>query len=136
MVGDATEPQGRGGLLAFCHGGATTSTTRGLLYYSYAGSNAQNKSLSLATAAAPAIQKPSSSPSPLHSAASPLHSPAPPPNAGAAALPPPVLPHSLATALIALRLLPSLPLLEPRSNRRRRSAPSFSPHLLRCLYNE
>lgn len=72
---------------------------------------------------------------PLPPLPTPLHSLAPPPNAGAAALPPPVLPDSPATAFIALRLLPTLLLPEPRSNRRRRSAPSFSSHLvLRCVY--
>jgi hypothetical protein len=116
VVGNATEPQG------FLLSRGTTATTRGREATRTPEATRKNKSLSrLAPAAAPAIRNPSSAPSPLHSTLTPTPHAPPPPNAGASP-PPPVLPHSPATSPIALRLLPSILLPEPRSNRRRRSA--------------
>ena len=68
--------------------------------------------------AAAVIQNP-----PLFSPLPPHSTPSPPPNAGAAS--PPLLPHSPAAVSIAVRLISSLLLPKPRSNRRRRSVPSL-----------
>jgi hypothetical protein len=123
VVGNATEPQG------FLLSRGTTATTRGREATRTPEATRKNKSLSRLTSPRPS-RRPSDPkplfgpfPTPLHSTLTLTPTPhaPPPPNAGASP-PPPVLPHSPATSPIALRLLPSILLPEPRSNRRRRSA--------------